>query len=61
AELLHAAGQGKQPATLVLIVTDSQQPAGLFNILPPDILLVNSTASELVERLADRGIGKLNH
>jgi site-specific DNA-methyltransferase (adenine-specific) len=60
AELLHDAGQSKQPATLVLIITDSMQPAGLFNVLPTDVLLVNSTASELVERLADRGIGKLN-
>lgn len=60
AELLHAAGQSKQPATLVLIVTDSQQPAGLFGMLPPDVVLVNSTAHELIERLADRGIGKLN-
>jgi site-specific DNA-methyltransferase (adenine-specific) len=60
AELLHAAGQSKQPATLVLIVTDSQQPGGLFNMLPADVMLVNSTASELVERLADRGIGKVN-
>jgi site-specific DNA-methyltransferase (adenine-specific) len=60
AELIHSAGQSKQPATLILVVTDSQQPAGLFNLLPPDVLLVNSTASELVERLADRGIGKLN-
>ena len=57
AELLHNAGQSKQPATLILIVTDSQQSAGLFNMLPPDVLLVNSTASELVERLAERGIG----
>jgi site-specific DNA-methyltransferase (adenine-specific) len=55
-ELLHAAGQSKQPATLILIVTDSQQPASLFNMLPPDVVLVNSTASELMERLADRGI-----
>jgi len=61
AELLHSAGQSKLPATLVLIVTDSRQPAGLFNLLPPDVVLVNSTASELIERLADRGIGKLNH
>ena len=60
AELLHTAGQSKQPATLVLVVTNSQQPAGLFNLLPPDIVLVNSTASELVERLADRGIGKFH-
>lgn len=58
AELLHAAGQSKQPATLVLVVTDSQQPAGLFNMLPPDVLMVNSMANELLERLADKGIGK---
>ena len=57
AELLHGAGQSKQPATLILVVTDSQQPTGLFNMMPTDVLLVNSTASELVERLADRGIG----
>ena len=60
AELLHGAGRSKQPATLVLVVTDSQQPAGLFNLLPTDVLLVNSTAGELVERMADRGIGKLH-
>jgi site-specific DNA-methyltransferase (adenine-specific) len=59
AELLHGAGRSKQPATLVLVVTDPQQPTGLFNILPTDVVMVNSTASELVERLADRGIGKL--
>ena len=61
AELLHSAGQSKQPATLILVVTDSQQPAGLFNMPPPDVLLVNSTACELIERLADRGVGKSNH
>lgn len=60
AESLHAAGQSKQPATLALIVTDSQQGVGLFNMLPTDVLLVNSTANELVERLADRGIGKFH-
>jgi site-specific DNA-methyltransferase (adenine-specific) len=59
AELLHGAGRSKQPATLVLVVTDPQQPAGLFNLPPSDVVLVNSTASELVERLSDRGIGKL--
>lgn len=58
AEMLHSAGQSKQPATLILVVTDSQQPAGLFNMLPTDVLLVNSTASELIERLTDRGVGK---
>jgi site-specific DNA-methyltransferase (adenine-specific) len=57
-ELLRSAGQTKQPATLVLVVTDSQQHSGLFNLLSPDVLLVNSTASELVERLADRGAGR---
>lgn len=56
AELLHSAGRSKQPATLVLVVTDAQQPAGLFNLLPPEVVLVNSTATELFERLADRGI-----
>ena len=56
AELLHSAGRSKQPATLVLVVTDTQQPAGLFNLLPPEVVLVNSTATELLERLADRGI-----
>jgi site-specific DNA-methyltransferase (adenine-specific) len=61
AELLHNAGQSKQPATLILVVTDSQQPAGLFGMPPPDVLLVNSTANELIERLADRGVGKLSH
>ena len=60
AELLHHAGQSKQPATLVLVVTDSQQPHGLFHTLPSDVLLVNSTGNELAERLADRGIGKLS-
>lgn len=60
AELLESAGQGKQPATLVLIVTDSQQPTGLFNMLPADVLLVNSTATELLDRLADRGVGWLH-
>lgn len=59
AEAIHSAGQSKQPATLVLIVTDSQHPAGLFNVLPPDVLLVNSTAGELFERLADRGVGRV--
>ena len=59
AELLSAAGRSKQPATLVLVVTDPQQPLGLFNILPPEVLLVNSTATELLERLADRGIAKI--
>src|SRR6185437_6965070 len=56
AELLHAAGQSKQPASLILIITDSQQGVGLFNVLPTDVLLVNSTACELIEQLADRGI-----
>jgi site-specific DNA-methyltransferase (adenine-specific) len=57
AEMLHAAGRSKLPATLILIVTDGQQSADLFNTLPPDILLVNSTARELIERLSDRGVG----
>ena len=59
ADLLSAAGRSKQPATLVLVVTDPQQPLGLVNTLPPEVLLVNSTATELLERLADRGIAKI--
>jgi hypothetical protein len=59
ADLLSAAGRSKQPATLVLVVTDPQQPLGLVNTLPPEVLLVNSTATELLERLADRGIVKI--
>lgn len=58
AELLHSAGRSKQPATLVLVVTDPQQAAGLFNMPPTDVVLVNSIASELIERLTDGGIGK---
>jgi site-specific DNA-methyltransferase (adenine-specific) len=60
AELLHCAGQSKQPATLVLVVTDPRQPHGLFNMIPADVVLVNSTASELAERLADSSAGRLN-
>jgi len=48
-ELFHVAGQSKQPATLVLIVTDSQHAAGIFKMLPSDVLLLNSTASKLVD------------
>jgi hypothetical protein len=36
------------------------QPVSLFNVMPPDVLLVNATASELIERLADRGIGEFH-
>lgn len=56
AELLHAAGRSKQPATLVLVATQSQHPDGLFSMFPPDVLVVNSVAEELHQRLADRGI-----
>jgi site-specific DNA-methyltransferase (adenine-specific) len=56
AEFLHNAGQKKQPATLVLVVTDAHQITDLFNVLPHDILLVNSTANELADRFLDKGI-----
>jgi site-specific DNA-methyltransferase (adenine-specific) len=59
AESLHSAGQKKQPATLVLVVTDARQHTDLFNVLPNDILLVNSTASELAERFLDKRIRML--
>ncbi|MGA2440324.1 MAG: DNA methyltransferase [Tepidisphaeraceae bacterium] len=60
AELLQGAGETKQPATLVLVVTDPRQPAGLFNVLPRNILLVNSTASEFADRFLDKRIKKPN-
>lgn len=53
AEQLHTAGESKQPATLILVVTGSRQSGGLFDLLPPDVLLINSTATELRERLAE--------
>ena len=56
AELLHAAGRSKQPATLVLIATQLQHPDGLFSMFPPDVFVVNSVAEELHQRLADRRI-----
>lgn len=56
AGLLHAAGRSKQPATLVLIATQSQHPDGLFSMFPQDVLVVNTVAEELHQRLADLGI-----
>ena len=56
ADLLHAAGRSKQPATLVLIARQSQHPSGLFSMFPADVLVVNSVAEELHQRLADRGL-----
>ena len=54
ADSLHNAGQSKQPATLVLVITQGQERAGLFNMPPPDVLLVNATASQLIEKLAGK-------
>lgn len=56
AELLHAAGRGKQPATLVLVATQPRHPESLFSMLPPEVIVVNSLAEELHTRLADRGV-----
>ena len=56
AELLHAAGINKQPATLVLLATQTQTPENLFSMLPTDVVVVNSVAEEIHQRLADRGI-----
>lgn len=61
AETLHNAGQNKQPATLLLIVTDSGQGGDLFKMPPPDVVFVNSTANNVMECLANMGIGKLNY
>jgi site-specific DNA-methyltransferase (adenine-specific) len=54
ARSLHVAGQSKQPARLVLLVTDLQASAVSVQMLPPDVLLIHSTASQLIGRLADR-------
>ena len=59
AELLHAAGKSKQPATLVLVVTDPRQRADLFNIVHSEVIFVNSTSSEVIEQLADKKLQKL--
>jgi len=56
AELLRIAGRTKQPATLLLLATQSQHRDDLFSMLPPDVLVVNSVAQELNQRLADQGI-----
>jgi site-specific DNA-methyltransferase (adenine-specific) len=53
AERLYNAGQSKQPATLILVVTDSRQSKGLFDELPPGVLLFNSTAREVMDRLGE--------
>lgn len=56
AEQLHAAGLKKQPATMVLIVTESKNPNGLFDMFPSDVVIVNSVAEELHQRLLDKGV-----
>ncbi len=60
ADALHHAGQNKQPATLLLIVTNSEQREDLFQIPHPDVVCVNSTATNVRECLANLGIGKLD-
>ena len=54
AEQLHRAGLSKQPATLLLVATDPQQSTGLFDLLPPEVIVVNSTAKEIMEVLKGR-------
>ncbi len=51
AEQLHRSGLSKQPATLILIATDTQQPGSLFDLFPSDVILVNATAKEILESL----------
>jgi site-specific DNA-methyltransferase (adenine-specific) len=53
AALLHNAGQGRQPAILVLILTRPPQHHTLFDVLPPDILLVRSTSCAMMEQFSD--------
>jgi site-specific DNA-methyltransferase (adenine-specific) len=54
AEQLHRAGISKQPAMLVLVATDSRQPVGLFDSLPSDVTVVNSTATEVLELVQNK-------
>lgn len=54
AEQLHRAGLSKQPATLLLVATDHQPSTGLFDLLPAEVIVVNSTAKEVMEMLKGR-------
>jgi site-specific DNA-methyltransferase (adenine-specific) len=54
AEQLQSAGMTKQPATLILVVTNSQPSADLFNFAPTGVLLVDSTATNLVRQLTTK-------
>jgi site-specific DNA-methyltransferase (adenine-specific) len=54
AQLLYKTGRKKQPATLVLIVTEPQQ-AMRRQELPAEIVVIPSTVSNLIERLGLSG------
>lgn len=56
AQQLVAAGASKQPAVLVLIVTDDHAPAGLFNELPAEVHRISSVGTELTALLARLGV-----
>ena len=48
---LHRAGAAKQPATLILITTNLANNGSLFEALPEGVLVINSTAAEIMSKL----------
>jgi site-specific DNA-methyltransferase (adenine-specific) len=53
AQLLHRAGRSKQPSQLILIATEDRPSASLFDDLPVDVTIINSTAKEVLMRIAE--------
>ena len=53
AQLLHRAGKSKQPAQLILIATEERTSANLFDDLPVDVTIINSTSKEVVQQVAE--------
>ena len=53
AQLLHRAGRSKQPAQLILIATEERTSANLFDDLPADVTIINSTAKEVLRQIAE--------
>jgi site-specific DNA-methyltransferase (adenine-specific) len=56
AEQLVAAGASKQPAVLILVVTDDHRPAGLFDELPRGVHRVSSVGVEVRRVLKAAGV-----
>lgn len=53
AQLLHRAGRSKQPAQLILIATEERTSANLFDDLPVDVTIINSTSKEVLRQVAE--------